>query len=45
MQCGFRKGFNTQYSLTAVVEKGRRNLDKGGSGGLLIDLSRAFGIS
>ena len=28
-QCGFRKGCSTQYSIIAMIEKWRRNLDEG----------------
>ena len=42
-QCGFRKGFSTQYSLIAMTEKWRKNMDKGKSfAALLTDLSKAF---
>ena len=42
-QCGFRKGFNAQYCLLAMVEKWRKTLDKGGKiGAVLTDLSKAF---
>ena len=42
-QFGFRKGFSTQHSLLAMIEKWRETLDKGGScGALLMDLSKAF---
>ena len=42
-QCGFRKGFNAQHCLVVMIEKWRKNLDKGESfGGLLTDLSKAF---
>ena len=37
------KGFSTQYSLIAVIEKWRKNMDKGKScAALLTDLSKAF---
>ena len=43
VQCGFRKGFSTQYSLIAMIEKWRKNMDKGKScAALLTDLSKAF---
>ena len=29
-QCGFRKGFSTQYCLVAMIEKWRQSLDSGG---------------
>ena len=42
-QCGFRKGNSSQYSIIAMIEKWRRNLDQGGiCGALLTDLSKAF---
>ena len=42
-QCGFRKGFNTQHCLLAMVEKWRKTLDGGGeTGAVLTDLSKAF---
>ena len=42
-QCGFCKGYNTQYCLLAVVEKWKSEVDKGKSfGALLADLSKAF---
>ena len=42
-QCGFRKGYSTQYSIIAMIEKWRRNLDQGGiCGALLTDLSKVF---
>ena len=42
-QCGFRKGFSTQYCLLARTEKWRKNFDKGGeTGAVLTDLSKAF---
>ena len=42
-QCGFRKGYNTQHYLMAVIEKWQKFLDIGGhTGAVLIDLSKAF---
>ena len=42
-QCGFRKGFNAQHCLLAMIEKWRETLDKGGeTGAVLTDLSKAF---
>ena len=42
-QCGFRKGYSTQYCLLAMLEKWKPALDKGKSfGALLTDLSKAF---
>ena len=29
-QCSFRKGYSTQYSIIAMIEKWRCNMDKGG---------------
>ena len=41
--CGFRKGFSTQYSLMAMVEKWKKALDKNErAAALLTDLSKAF---
>ena len=43
VQCGFRKSFSTQYSLIAMIEKWRKNMDKGKScAALLTNLSKAF---
>ena len=43
VQCGFRRGFSTQYSLIVMIEKWRKNMDKGKPcAALLIDLSKAF---
>ena len=42
-QCGFRKGYNTQYCLSAMLEKWKSSVDKRSSfGALLTDLSKAF---
>ena len=42
-QCGFRKGFNAQQCLTAMIEKAKGIMDKGGHfSALLTDLSKAF---
>ena len=42
-QCGFRKGFNAQRYLLAMVEKWRKTLDEGGeTGAALTDLSKVF---
>ena len=42
-QCGFRKGYNAQHCLMAMIEKWRKFLDIGGhAGALLTDLSKAF---
>ena len=42
--CGYRKGYNTQYALTAMIEKWKEYLDKEGGimGAVLMDLSKAF---
>ena len=43
VQCGVRKGFSTQYSLIAVIEEWRKNMDKGKlCAALLTDLSKSF---
>ena len=42
-QCGFRKGYNSQHCLVAIIEKWKKSLDsKGSFGALLTDLSKAF---
>ena len=42
-QCGFKKGFSTQHSVIAMIEKWRSNLDQGGICAVLFtDLSQAF---
>ena len=42
-QCGFRKGYSTQYCLLAMLEKWKSAVDEGKSfGALLTDLSKAF---
>ena len=42
-QCGFRKGYSSQHSLVAMIEKWKKSLDsKGSFGALLTDLSKAF---
>ena len=42
-QCGFRKGFNAQHCLLAMIEKWRKILDGvGETGAVLTDLSEAF---
>ena len=42
-QCRFRKEFNAQHCLMAMIEKWRKSLDTGGhAGALLIDSSKAF---
>ena len=41
--CGYRKGFSTQHTLLALIEKWRKIMDKKGFGGaVLMDLSKAF---
>ena len=42
--CGYRKGYNAQYALLAMIEKWKECLDgKGGfTGAILMDLSKAF---
>ena len=43
VQCGFRKGYRTQYAIIVMIEKWRRNLDQGCiCGALFTDLSKAF---
>ena len=43
-QCGFRKGYNTQQCLLAMLEKWKRSVDEGKVfGALLTDLFKAFG--
>ena len=42
-QCGFRKGYNTQQCLLAMIEKWKKAVDNGNVfGALLTDLSKAF---
>ena len=42
-QCGFRKGYNAQKCLLALLEKWKRLVDSGQMfGALLVDLSNAF---
>ena len=41
--CGYRKGYNSQYALLAMIEKWKMSLDNNGfAGGILMDLSKAF---
>ena len=41
--CGFRKGFNSQYTLISLIEKWKKAVDnKGVSAALLTDLTKAF---
>ena len=43
VQCGFRKGFNTQQCLIGMIEKAKSIMDKGGHfSALLTDPSKAF---
>ena len=42
-QCGFRKGFNAQHCLLAMLEKWKKAVDtKNVFGALLTDFSKAF---
>ena len=42
-KCGFRKGFNAQHCLLAMLEKWKKAVDtKKGFGALLTNLSKAF---
>ena len=42
-QCGFRKGYSTQYCLVLLIETWERSVDsKGAAGALLADMSKAF---
>ena len=42
-QCGFRKGFSSQYCLLVMLEKFNEAIDRGNQfGALLTDLSKAF---
>ena len=42
-QCGFRKGYNSQHCLMAIIEKWRKFLNiEGHAGTLLTDLPKAF---
>ena len=41
--CGYRKGYSIQHALISLLEKWKSSLDgKGYSGGILMDLSKAF---
>ena len=41
--CGYRKGYNSQYALLAMIEHWKMSLDNNGlAGGILMDLSKAF---
>ena len=41
--CGFRKGFNSQYTIISILEKWKKSVDdRGVSAALLTDLSKAF---
>ena len=40
---GYRKGYNTQYALMALLEKWKQSLDNHGyAGAVIMDLSKAF---
>ena len=42
-QCGFRKRFNAQHCLIALIEKWKKSADSGGAfGALMTNLSKAF---
>ena len=41
-QCGFKKGYSTQYSIIVMIEKWRHNLNQGICGALFTDLSKTF---
>ena len=41
--CAFRKGYNAQHCLIALLEKWKQTVDNGGDfGALMADLSKAF---
>ena len=42
--CGYRKNFNAQYALVAMIQKWKESLDRNGGmfGAVLMDLSKAF---
>ena len=42
--CGYRKGYNAQYALAAMIEKWKQSLDGIGGkiGAIFMDLSKAF---
>ena len=41
--CGYRRGYNCQYALLAMIERGKRSLDNNEFAGcVLMDLSKAF---
>ena len=41
--CGYRKGYNSQHALIAMIEKWKESLDKKGYAGcVFMDLSKAF---
>ena len=41
--CSYRKGYNSQHALIAMIKRWKKSLDKKGyAGGVLIDLSKAF---
>ena len=42
-QCGFRKGYSTQYCMILLVEKWKRSIGtRGCAGALLTDMSKTF---
>ena len=41
--CGYRKGYNTQYAVMALLEEWEQSVDKHGYAGVVImELSKAF---
>ena len=45
-ECDFRKGYNAQHCLIALIEKWKKNVDSGGAfGPRVTDLSKAFDCS
>ena len=41
--CGYRKGYNTRYALTTMIEKWKKHLDNNGiAGAFFMDLSKVF---
>ena len=41
--CGYRKGYNTQYALIALLEEWKQSVDKHGyAGAVIMDLSKGF---
>ena len=40
---GYRRGYNSQYALLAMIEKWKMSLDNNGlARGIIMDLSKAF---